>query len=80
MTIGHRGVVMTKAKASPTSGGQHEVSSLPQEQQIIEAIGTFSDVYELLEEYSPAWYSSKMRRKLQTALRSLRYLMPHNML
>ncbi len=76
MTIGHRGTVTTKTKTSPTPGGQHEVSSPPQEQQIMEAIGTFSDVYELLEEFSPAWYSSKVRRKLQTALRSLRYLMP----
>jgi hypothetical protein len=79
MTMGHRGTVMTKAKASPTPSGRHEVPSPTQEQQIMEAIGTFSDVYELLEEYSPAWYSSKMRRKLQTALRSLRILMPHDM-
>jgi len=71
---------MTKAKASPTSAGQPEVSSPVQERQIMEAIGTFSDVFEMLEAYSPAWYSSKMRRKLQTALRSLRYLMPRDML
>jgi hypothetical protein len=74
-----RGILMMKAKASPTISGPHVVSSPLQEQQIIDAIGTFSDVYELLEEYSPAWYSSKVRRKLQIALRSLRYLMPRDM-
>ena len=71
---------MTKAKASPIDDGKLGVSSASQERQIIEAIGTFSDVYELLEEYSPPWYSSKMRRKLQTALRSLRHIMPDQML
>ena len=67
---------MTKAKASSAQSGIHEVPSPTQNQQIIDAIGTFSDVYELLEEYSPSWYSSKMRRKLQNALRAMRYLMP----
>ena len=80
MSMGHRGTVMMKAKASPADGGKFGVSSPLQDQQIMEAIGTFSDVYELLEEYSPAWYSSKMRRKLQTALRSLRQLMPPQIL
>jgi len=66
---------MMKAKASPTEGG-HDVSSPPQEQQIADAVGTFEDVYNLLEEYSPGWYSSKVRRKVQLALRSLRHLTP----
>ncbi len=69
-------VIMTKAKASPLEKGKAELSSPPQEQQIAEAVGTFAEVYKLLEEYAPAWYSSKMRRRVQTALRSLRHLAP----
>jgi hypothetical protein len=69
--------VATKAKASPASIAKLEVSSPPSEQQITDAVATFANVYEMLEEYGPAWYSSKMRRKLQTALRSMRYFMPN---
>jgi hypothetical protein len=69
--------VATKTKMSPASIAKLEVPSPPTEQQIADAVGTFADVYEMLEEYGPAWYSSKMRRKLQTALRSMRYFMPN---
>lgn len=68
--------VTTKAKVNPASIAKLEVSSPPSEEQIASAVGTFADVYKLLEEYGPAWYSSKMRRKLQTALRSVRYFLP----
>lgn len=69
--------VAPKTKA-PASGGNREASSPPPEQHIAAAIATFADVYKLLEEYGPSWYSSKMRRKLQTTLRSMRYFMPQD--
>lgn len=69
--------VPTKAKVSLTTIAKLPVSSPPSEEQIASAVGTFADVYKLLEEYGPSWYSSKVRRKLQTALRSMRYFMPN---
>ena len=69
--------VIPRAKANSASIAKLEVPSPPTEQQIADAVGTFADAYEMLEEYGPAWYSSKMRRKLQTALRSMRYFMPN---
>ena len=68
--------VTTKDKTSLPASGKLEVSSPPPEQKIASALATFADVYRLLEEYGPAWYNSKMRRKLQTSLRSVRYFIP----
>lgn len=69
--------VTTKDKTSLLlASGKLDVSSPPPEQKIAAAVATFADVYRLLEEYGPAWYNSKMRRKLQTCLRSVRYFIP----
>lgn len=69
--------VTTKSKASLAETGKLDVSLPPPEHKIADAVASFIDVYKALEEYGPSWYSSKMRRKLQTSLRSLRYFIPN---
>jgi hypothetical protein len=42
-----------------------------EEQNPTEVHRVLADVYQLLEEYAPTWYSTEIREKLQTALESL---------
>lgn len=38
------------------------------DQKPAEAQRVLADVYQLLEDYAPTWYSTELREKLQTAL------------
>ena len=39
------------------------------EQQLTEAYRLLAEVYQLLDQYAPVWYSADLRDRLQTALR-----------
>ena len=39
-------------------------------QRQAEAVEVFANIYGLLEEYGPAWYSSSLSRKLRAALKT----------
>jgi len=55
-------------------GAQSSVKGLRERQarkRHSDALEAFTRVYDLLEEYGPAWYSAALRRKLRAALKSL---------
>lgn len=44
-------------------------STIERPKQLSEAVGVFADMFELLEEYAPAWYSEEMHKRAEAALR-----------
>ena len=86
MTRGHRGsrtavrsgpCESTQRKESPMYKRVLELVSKPcpplethREEQTINKSAVLQELYILLEDYAPVWYSSKIRIRLQTALRA----------
>ena len=55
---------MTESKMAPETE--------PIKLDLAEAVDSFSELYDLLEEYSPMWYSEDVRDRAQSALILLR--------
>jgi hypothetical protein len=59
----------SRSVARIESGDSRGMTELPDSRPLQAAL---SEVYELLEEYGPHWYSEELRRRIQSALNSFR--------
>ena len=64
---------MTKAIAGRTEGRKGDSSSdqSTQEEKVDQPVHVLSDIYRLLEEYAPVWYSPLTEKRLRAALKAL---------
>jgi hypothetical protein len=65
---------MTKGKASGTEDRKVDSSSdqSTREEKVDQAVHVLTDIYRLLEEYAPVWYSPMTEKRLRAALKRLR--------
>jgi hypothetical protein len=65
---------MTKGEASGTE--DRKVDSSPdqstREEKVDQAVHLLTDIYRLLEEYAPVWYSPMTKKRLRAVLKRLR--------
>jgi hypothetical protein len=65
---GSRANVRTNGKVLKAASSNDQSSD---GQAIAGAVRVLTDIYQLLEEYSPVWYSPNLRQRIQVALKSL---------
>jgi hypothetical protein len=65
---------MTKGEASGTEDRKVDSSSdqSMREEKVDQAVHVLTDIYRLLEEYAPVWYSPMTGKRLRAALKRLR--------
>jgi hypothetical protein len=69
-SMAQHGTALAKKLGRADPARKHEnLSGLQAEQE--KAIDVFQEIYELLEDYAPAWFSKKLHERTKEALRVL---------